>query len=410
MTRPLAFWFDYSCPYAYLGSLGVEALAARTGAALTFEPFLLGGVFRALDTPQKLFATLSPSKAKHNAEDLSRWAALAGATLRMPAEHPYRTVEALRATLLTGCDPHVIHGFFRAYWVENRPVSDEATLRSVLGAAGHDPDAILPRLSEAKEDLIARTERALSLGIFGAPAYVVGDALFWGQDRTHFVEEALSGARVPLPGAPISASPRPSRRHTLEVFFDFSSPFAYLGVCQVKALAERTGAELIYRPMLLGGLFRAIGQVDVPLASWPAAKQRYTATDMDLWARYWGTPFRFPSRFPTNSIKALRLYLALPEEAQEGFREAVFAAYWAEDRDITDDAVLNPLLGVHAEAALARAGTAEVKDALRRATEEAAARGVFGAPTFIVDGSVVEGQDLYWGQDRLGLVEAALTR
>lgn len=189
----LEFWFDYSCPYAYLGSTQVEALAKRANAELVWEPMLLGGVFRANDTPQKLFATLSPQKAEHNGNDMMRWAELFGIELRMPAEHPYRTVEALRATIGCGIDPKVIHGFYRAYWIENRPVSDEKTMRDVLTAAGHDASAILSRLGEWKEDLRVRTDRAIAHGIFGAPSFVVNGQMFWGQDRMHFVEKALAG-------------------------------------------------------------------------------------------------------------------------------------------------------------------------------------------------------------------------
>src|SRR4051812_21029100 len=92
----LDFWFDYSCPYAYLASTQVEALAARAHAALTWKPMLLGGVFRAVDTPQNLSEVLVPAKAQHNLADMQRWAALFGVPLAMPAGHPFRTVEALR--------------------------------------------------------------------------------------------------------------------------------------------------------------------------------------------------------------------------------------------------------------------------------------------------------------------------
>jgi len=153
---------------------------------------LLGGVFKANDTPQKLFAPLSPQKAAHNAHDMMRWAALFGVELRMPSAHPFRTVDALRATLASGIDPKVIHGFYRAYWIENRPVSDESTMRDVLTRAGHDANALLSKLAEYKEDLRIRTDQAISLGIFGAPSYVVGDRMFWGQDRMEFVENALT--------------------------------------------------------------------------------------------------------------------------------------------------------------------------------------------------------------------------
>src|SRR6185437_11848307 len=152
---------------------------------------LLGGIFAANGTPQKLFATLSPAKAAHNARDLERWAELFGVELRMPSDHPLRTVEALRATVAAGVDPRVVHALYRAYWTQGRGPSDEGVLREVLAAAGHDPDAVLRAIArpEAKDDLRRRTDEAIALGIFGAPAFVVdGRRMYWGQDRMHFVE------------------------------------------------------------------------------------------------------------------------------------------------------------------------------------------------------------------------------
>src|ERR1700744_226985 len=100
--------------------------------------------------------------------------------------------------------------------------------------------------------------------------------------------------------------------HTLEIYWDFSSPFAYLGSTQAAKLAARTGAKLEWRPMFLGGLFRSIGQADVPLSTWSQAKQKYYFADMHRWADYWGVPFKFPTRFPMMTVKAMRAYLALP--------------------------------------------------------------------------------------------------
>ena len=142
----------------------------------------------------------------------------------------------------------------------------------------------------------------------------------------------------------------------------------------------------------------------VPLANFSPAKQRYYAKDLERWAAYWGVPYRFPSRFPTQSLRAMRVYVALPEPLRDAYRDAVFRAYWADDRDITDDAVLASCIGDESAArdALARATSDDVKAELRRETEHAAARGVFGVPTFVV------GDELFWGQDRLGLVEDAL--
>ena len=401
-ARSLDFWFDYTCPFAYLGSTQAAAIAARMGARLTYRPLLLGGVFKALGTPQNLFASRGPSRTAHEANDMARWAKRFGVELRMPAEHPMRSVEALRATLATGIDPAVVAGFYRAYWVEGRSISSREVIADVVSRAGHDAGLVLSKIdtAEIKDDLRKRTEEAIELGIFGVPTWIVdGKHLYWGQDRTVFVE----GVRPPALASPTLS--RAAARRTLDVYWDFSSPFAYLGASQVEAIAQRTGAHVEWHPLLLGGLFRSIGTPDVPLATFPEAKLRYTLTDLHRWAAFWRVPFRFPSRFPTNSLKALRVYLALSNEEQRaGYRDAVFRAYWAEDRDITDEHVLAACVGDEALArdALARANGDEVKAALRTSTEEAVARGVFGVPTFIV------GDELFWGQDRLPLVEDAL--
>ncbi|HMI88436.1 MAG TPA: 2-hydroxychromene-2-carboxylate isomerase [Polyangiaceae bacterium] len=190
---------------------------------------------------------------------------------------------------------------------------------------------------------------------------------------------------------------------SLEIYWDFSSPFAYLGSTQAQALAARTGAELAWRPMLLGAVFKAIGQVDVPLLAWSDAKRRYYVIDMARWADFWGVPLQWPSRFPMNTVKALRAYLSLPEERRDAFREATFRAYWAEDRDINDDRVLAELIGAGADEILLRCSQPEIKQALFGATQRAVDAGVFGAPTWVVDG-----KELFWGQDRMSLVERAL--
>lgn len=402
MTSPRAldYWFDYTCPYAYLGSVRVESLAARLGLALRWQPMLLGGVFRAHDTPQRLFATLSPAKARHNADDLQRWAALYDVPLSMPAEHPRRSVEALRATLACGCDPRVIRGFFRAYWAEGRAIEDAAVIDAVVAAAGHDPAAVRAAMASdaVKEDLRRRTEEAVARGVFGAPTYGLGDDLFWGQDRAELVAAAVEGARPEEPAA--AAAPTGK---TLEVYWDFASPYAYLGCSQAEAVARRTGATLVWRPVLLGGLFKAIGQADVPLSTYPPPKQRHTGLDLERWAARWGVPFRFPSRFPMSTVTALRVYLALPEDRRTDFQRRVFRAYWADDQDISDDAVLAAIVGDDGAEVLGRARSGAVKEALREATARAVAAGVFGVPTWVVDG-----RELFWGQDRLPLVERAL--
>lgn len=191
---------------------------------------------------------------------------------------------------------------------------------------------------------------------------------------------------------------------TLEIWWDFSSPYAYLGSTQAEALAARTGATLVWRPMLLGGLFKTIGQVDAPVLTWSQPKQAHTFKDLSRWAEHYGVPFKFPSRFPMNTIKAMRCYLALPESRKKDFREKTFRAYWAEDKDIADDATLKALIGQDADAILSKTQDPAIKQELIAMTQKAAESGVFGAPTWVVDG------ESYWGQDRIPLVEDVLKK
>ncbi len=405
-AHTLEFFFDYSCPYAYLASTQVEALSERIGASLVWRPMLLGGVFKARGTPQHLSTTLSPAKARHNDLDMRRWADFFRVPLEVPSAHPMRTVEALRATLATGVDPRVVHAFFRAYWVEGRDVSLLSTVREVLTEAELDADDILERVqhdSSLKEELRRRTDEAIEHGIFGAPSFVLdGKELFWGQDRMELLAFFANDA---VRTASTEDAPRATGR-TLEVYWDFSSPFSYLGCTQAEALAARTGATLVWRPMLLGGLFRAIGQVDVPIDSFSEAKRQYFRKDLERWAVRWNVPFRHPSRFPMNTVTALRAYLALSGPSRDAFRERTFRAYWADDRDISDPATLRELLtdaGADPDAVLARIASPEIKQQLIDATRSAADAGVFGAPTWVVDG-----RELFWGQDRIPLIERAL--
>lgn len=396
MSSSLDFWFDYTCPYAYLGSTQIRAFAARLGRELVYQPILLGGIFKANEQPQKLFESRSPARLAYDAKDMQRWAKIRGVPLVMPPGHPLRSVEALRATIVTKMDPAVIDGFYRAYWVDSREISSREVITDVVTRAGHDAAKVLAAIEtqEIKDDLRARTERGIALGIFGVPTIIVDGELYWGQDRFQQIEGTRLGGTPPA-----SASTR-----ELEVFWDFSSPFAYLGASQVEALARRTGAKVKWTPILLGGLFKSLGGPEVPLSTFPVSKQMWIAKDLERWAKYWGVPYRFPSRFPTISLKALRLYLALPDSHKARYRENVFRVNWFEDKDITDEAVLAECVGdlEVARAAAAKTGSDEVKAELRAQTERAAKLGVFGVPTFMVDG------ELYWGQDRLELVEDAL--
>lgn len=192
-------------------------------------------------------------------------------------------------------------------------------------------------------------------------------------------------------------------------FFDFSSPFAYLGATQVEAVAARAGARVRYRPFLLGGLFREIGTPNAPILAVSENKRRHFLADMARWADFYGVPIRFPSRFPMNTVKPLRIVLCLSESEGQADRGRlvlpIFNAFWVDDRDISDDAVLRDVIneaGFDGDDLLRQAKEEHAKTALRQATDEAEAIGICGAPSFLV------GDQLFWGQDRLLFVEKAL--
>ena len=105
MPRRVDFWFDYTCPYAYIASTQVKRLCERAGAELVYQPMLLGGVFKANDTAQNLSEVLIPPKLAHNEKDFARWAELFGVRLHKPKDHPMKSVDALRATIATRNDP-----------------------------------------------------------------------------------------------------------------------------------------------------------------------------------------------------------------------------------------------------------------------------------------------------------------
>ncbi|MCU1279617.1 MAG: 2-hydroxychromene-2-carboxylate isomerase, partial [bacterium] len=168
----------------------------------------------------------------------------------------------------------------------------------------------------------------------------------------------------------------------LVFYYDFSSPYAYLGATQVERVAREQGARVRWRPILVGALFNQIGTPTVPLAEFPAPKRAYVARDLAHWASHWQVPLQWPSRFPMRTVAPLRL--ALATEAAGGDIAAVslrlFRAYWVEDRDISDPAVLREFGDLSAIESPA------IKDALRAATDEAVAAGVCGVPSFVARG------------------------
>ncbi|MEJ8835195.1 2-hydroxychromene-2-carboxylate isomerase [Ramlibacter sp. AN1133] len=191
----------------------------------------------------------------------------------------------------------------------------------------------------------------------------------------------------------------------VEFYFDVGSPAAYLAWTQLPQIVQEAHSEIEYRPMLLGGVFQATGNrspMEVP------AKGQYMQDDLQRFARRYGVPFRHNPHFPINTLALMRMVLGLQlrqPQRMVPFVDAVYRAMWVDGQDMNDPAVVTSVLqraGFEPEQMLALAGDPAVKDDLKAATQEAVARGVFGAPTFFVGG------EMFWGQDRLDFVKEAL--
>ncbi len=190
---------------------------------------------------------------------------------------------------------------------------------------------------------------------------------------------------------------------TFEFLYDFSSPYSYLAATQVEALAQRTGAQVVYRPIVLGGLFKAIGS-GPPMKN--SVKNVWMGKDLQRWAELYGVPFRFSPHFPLNTIAAMRLVLVDEKHAAQVTKEA-YSAMWSEGLNLSEPQVISTIAaraGLDAKSAMAAIENQAIKDRLRANTDDAIARGVFGAPTFFV------GDEMHWGNDRLQFVESALRR
>ena len=199
---------------------------------------------------------------------------------------------------------------------------------------------------------------------------------------------------------------------TVEFFYDYSSPWTYLAFTKIEGLCRKYNADLQWRPFLVGGVFNTVNpsvyefrEKGVP------AKQRYTAKDMSDWARYYGLKIIMPpSVFPVNSVKALRGALVALEHPGTflPYSYRVFETYWGEDQDISQDEVLRKIVeavGLDGEEYFDKIARQDYKDRIRANTDAVIERGGFGTPTIYVNGD-----SMFFGNDRLVLVEEELKR
>ena len=188
---------------------------------------------------------------------------------------------------------------------------------------------------------------------------------------------------------------------TFDFFYDLSSPYSYLASTQLRGISERTGATPRLYPITLGGVRKATGH-QIP----PPQQLAYMAQDTARWAQKYGVPMQIPEAFPISTILPLRATVAAERNGEgEVAMNALFRVHWGEGEDISDAAVVERTLsaaGLDGKRLVARAGDQQIKDDLRKNTDLALSRGVFGVPTIFV------GERSFWGNDRLEFVESAL--
>lgn len=193
---------------------------------------------------------------------------------------------------------------------------------------------------------------------------------------------------------------------TVEFLFDVGSPYSYLAYHQLPKIAAARQAGITWTPVLLGGIFQATGNrspVEVP------AKGKHLQVDLQRWAKLFGVHFAMNPHFPINTLGLMRAAVAMQMRSELDFQRylaAIFAAMFDAPRNLNaadEIAAVLAQAGFDAAEVMALATSQDVKDRLKANTEQAVARGVFGAPTFFV------GNQMFWGQDRLDFVDSALT-
>ena len=188
---------------------------------------------------------------------------------------------------------------------------------------------------------------------------------------------------------------------SFDFFYDLASPYSYLAATQIEGIEKRTGATARLIPVTLGGIRKSTGH-QMPLGT----QLKYMSEDTARWAKQYGVKMQITKAFPASSIKGLRVCIAA--EALGKARQAMnalFNTYWADGEDISEAQVLEASLtraGLDGKALVGRTEEQQIKDSLRRYTELALARGVFGVPTFFV------GERSFWGNDRMEFVEREL--
>lgn len=364
-----------------------------------------------------------------------------------PPQHPRKTVNALRLlyTVDGAARLKLTKQLFKAYWVDGRDINNDDELLKIAQECGIKANKSVFSDTKARKDLELATSEAIDRGAFGVPGFWIPGAVwtnasgervkgrfFWGQDRMHFVEATLLALRqggrwheVPdlksLMPRCISQT-KPFGQVKLEFWYDFSSPWAFLGWTQLERLKRIFGpeVEVVMKPFLLGILFREIGAPNLPMSAVSPTKAAWSRQDHADWTHYWnevnkqeGGPdknidFYWADVFPIRTPIVLRVAMANP-----GTVPVLFRACWEDNKNVSDEGVLRQVLndaGHDGAELVEKANSAEIKAELRAATAEAKALGICGVPSYRVlrqngQGGFEHVGGIIWGQDETNVVE-----
>jgi 2-hydroxychromene-2-carboxylate isomerase len=193
----------------------------------------------------------------------------------------------------------------------------------------------------------------------------------------------------------------------IDFYFDFSSPYGYFAAAKIDPLAAKHGRSVTWRPILLGAVFKMNGQQPLPTIP---LKGSYAKHDMLRSARWFELPFKIPGKFPIGTIAPCRAFYWVQDQdaaLAKKFALALYHAYFAEDRDISNPEItcnVAAKLGIDKAALAAALNDAAVKERTRNEVDAAIERGVFGSPYIVIDG------EPFWGADRLDQIERWLAK
>uniref|UniRef100_A0A1D1YP08 2-hydroxychromene-2-carboxylate isomerase n=1 Tax=Anthurium amnicola TaxID=1678845 RepID=A0A1D1YP08_9ARAE len=429
------FFYDLQCPWAYIASKRIEQIAERANAQVLWTPVLLGEIYNAIRAPQGKTGSATdvmPSvKRQYLTKELLRTVQRYNIELNFHPRHPIQTVNALRLLHATPQSHRaaLTHAFYRLYWVDNVDISDLSlllnTAQSLRIPYSEPLDSSIFSNKNYHDALSSSTARAIKYGAPGVPCfwleqYSGGGRLYWGQDRLHFVEAALTSIStgVPLeqmnllkfyPRYSIENNSKDNSKkvRTLKFWFEFSSMYSYIAYTQLSWIKKQANCEvkIEYMPILIGVVFDRIGTPQMPLTKLNEARKAYNQKDIRDWIQYWnqvGNKFKFrdPDVFPIRSLNASRIFLLEPK-----ILDCIFKACWVDNTPIgaSNEILIETLnkSGFDGNALFqaAQQNTNNVKDKLRENNEQAIKLGIFGAPMFQVDDG-----ELIWGQDSINIV------